>query len=244
MVFVAESSPRSYDSSGVESWTHDSKHTSPSRHSSLVNTPAGGQASEGEMKDDGISSDFHRNSRTPEDALETDSGTILLQGSASTPTKPNPPSTEEMDDISDEPQDLSVPKVRLEEASAPRPRSRSSQIPTSYSEVGKLDVVMEHEEQQKTNPQLPISMAMPITIPQYPLSYYVPSAALYQSPFFGSLPAEFRLRLPGTPPVLSPEIGSSAPGVMDSKLHRYSHRAVPYQKVLRKFSIRVCFSCL
>ena len=229
--FSAESSPRSYDSSGVESWTHDSKHTSPARHPSSINTSAGVQSSdsEGKGRDEGDAETAeNQRSRTPEDMIDTDSGTILLPESSSTPTKSHQTKTVQMEeDYPDEPQDLSVPKVRVEEPA--RPRSRPS-IPSSYTDVGKLDVVMENEEQQKSQqPSLAITMAMPITIPQI-LPYYV-RPGLFPHPFFGSLPAEFRLHLPSTPPIRSPEIGSSAPGVMDSKLHRYSHRAVPYQKV-------------
>ena len=160
--------------------------------------------------------------------IESESGTILLPDSSSTLTSSKLEKSIKMEeDYPDEPQDLSVPKVRVTEETT-RPRSRPL-LSSSYTEMGKLDVVMENEEQQKLEPHVALPMAMPVTIPQI-LPYYV-RPGLFPHPFFGSLPAEFRVHLPSTPPILSPEVGSSAPGVMDSKLHRYSHRAVPYQKV-------------
>ena len=222
-------SPRSYDSSGIESWTHDSKHTSPSRHSSSRNTPAHTPAVDGELKEK-EQSDGNR-SQTPEDVLDPGSEMILLQRSTPTPTKQQTPKSAKMEEDSDEPQDLSLPKVHIEETTSPRPRSRSSHLSSSYSDVGKLDVVMEQEEQQKSEPKVAITMAMPIAIqPRIPMSYYV-SPNFFQPPFFASLPAEFRVQLPTTSNPRVTEVGSSAPGHIDSKMHRYSHRTAPYQKV-------------
>ena len=220
------------------SWTQDSKHTSPARHPISTNSVTA-DGKEQDFIDVESTSDTNR-SRTPEDVLDTDSGTILLQRSTPTPTKTNVPESTKMEEDSyDEPQDLTMPKVVVEEASA-RPRSRSSQIPSSYSDVGKLDVVMEHEEQPKpqhSNP--PVTMAMPIAIPPLPISYIVPPG-YFQHSFLRSLPAEFHL-LTTPPPVRSPDVGSSAPGVIDSKLHRYSHRAAPYHKVIINTSNFILF---
>lgn len=231
-------SPRSYDSSGVESWTHDSKHTSPSRTSSSRNTPAHMPTTESDLKEKD-SPDIKR-SRTPEDVLDSGSEMILLQRSTPTPTKQPLEKMEEdlakqplqkgvkmEEEPCDEPQDLSLPKVYVEETLS-RPRSRSATINPSFSDVKKLDVVMEQEEQQKSDPKVAITMAMPVSIqPQIPLSYYV-APNFFQPPFYGSLPAEFRVHLPA---VRSAEVGSSAPGHIDSKMHRYAHRTAPYQKV-------------
>ena len=72
---------------------------------------------------------------------------------------------------------------------------------------------------------------------QIPFPYYIPNP-LFQHPYAASLPNELLLRLANTfKPLPSPEVfGSSAPGHIDTKFHRYSRRPTPYNKVRRLFN--------
>lgn len=158
---------------------------------------------------------------SPEDLIESDPGMILME--RTTPTKSDKPS-----ENADEPQDLSVHKFHMEHTTIKEEEEESH--PSS-------DTPMEEEEPakpQQPKHTIPIPVSIPIAIQGLPFPYYFPSNLIH--PFAGSLPVQITT----TPPrqqALSPDIrgGSSAPGYMDTKLHRHLHRTAPYHKVGQVF---------
>jgi len=156
---------------------------------------------------------------SPEDPIDADSDMILID--RTTPTSLSGGTKAEPDEeLPDEPQDLRMPKVRLH---APIKEETEEERPhTAYSDSGDVAMVEEAQKVNMTRAPMPIPGTIPISLqPGMPVPYYF-AAGLIPQQYVASFP----LQIASTPPP-----GSSAPGHIDTKLHRHLHRAAPYHKV-------------
>ncbi|XP_076819796.1 uncharacterized protein LOC143465394 [Clavelina lepadiformis] len=218
-------SPQTFNSNELEpgSWNRNSHSFSPifiqpgSSNQPVVHTNSEKCKQENVALDSsssGVQSDF-----VSDDPIEVDSGTILLQRSTPTPTKHPKDEKNNAMDVSEEPQDLRMPKLHVEELSIKQ---------------GSPAILHQEPKENETKHVLPISI--PVLPQQIPLSYYL-APGFVRQPYAASLPGEFRMQLANSSPHQSPEIGSSAPGHMDSKIHRHLYRSVPYHKVSEDMSV-------
>ena len=237
--FFLGSSPRSYDSSGVGSWSQDSRHASPFHliGSSKI-PPSSKQDFDSEVTFDQKSP--LRRSRSRNDISDMDPGTILLQGSTPTPREEEE-NSEDAD--TDQPKDFSMKTLLAKE-------EEESQKKSSLSRSERVDAKDNLTEQESNNiffnvgnctfPNVSKSNCILIP-PQISIPYYFPPP-LVPNPFHASLPNDFLLHLAGTPPSSLPNadpLGSSAPGHIDGRIQRFSRRAAPYYKVLSSVVVQL-----
>ena len=215
-------SPRSYDSSGVGSWSQDSRRTSPFLASTSIK-PLGIATPKQDIEEE--SPGMWRTSRIPDDDPDTDHETILLQRSS--PKHEMSESTDKEDEVMDEPQDFSMKTLLAKEAEEREQEELRKQriIEEEVARASKIPFVLPGQYgipfQSNSNTLAP---------PQIPFPYFMPTP-LFHHPYAASLPNELFLRLANAiKPLPSSEVlGSSAPGHIDSKLYRFSRRPAPYK---------------
>ena len=228
MISISGASPRSYDSSGVESWGQDSQRTSPFHRPLSANHSSDG-ALKREFDDTGsdVSNSDCVKPRTLDEVSEMDPGTILLQSPASTPNKQNTTdSSDGCDD--DEPQDFTMKTLVAKEAAEKRKEIERKEKEKNDKTKEEAKILFEHS---------PANLGVPPTypiIPHFSLPYY------FQSPFLGrpfpsSVPNELLLHLTAGSPAslrsVDNTLGYSMPSQFNGKFHPYSRRSVPTHKV-------------
>nr|CAB3268020.1 zinc finger protein 704-like [Phallusia mammillata] len=214
-----DSSPQSFGSSGVGSWSNEAQ-PSPSRHPAVSKPSMSMNKNSPTIKEEAPTDSYMTpQPSSPEDLIDSDPGMILME--RTTPTKAK--TSEQSDEISDEPQDLSTHKFHMEHTTI---KEEAEDNHSSSTDAPMEEEVAAKPEQSKNT--IPIPVTIPIAIHQgLPFPYYFPIPAQYAS----SLPVQITTA-PPRQQTFSPDPsgGSSAPGYMDTKLHRHLHRAVPYHK--------------